>query len=51
MNVQQTMEGVHQMQNVQILKEVLVVLAKQDILEMGQLVMVIIFFCIGMEQC
>jgi len=45
------MEGVHQMQNVQILKEVLVVLAKQDILEMGQLVMVIIFFCIGMEQC
>jgi len=34
MNVQQIMEDVHQMQNVQIPKEVLAVLVMMDILEM-----------------
>jgi len=41
MNVQQIMEGAIQMQNVQILKEVLVVLVMLVILELVLLVMVI----------
>jgi len=44
MNVQQIMAAVHQMQNVQIHLEVLVVLVKLVIMEMAQLVMVMIFY-------
>jgi len=44
MNVQQTMEDVHQMHYVQILKEVLVVLVKMVLMEMVLIVLVIIFF-------
>jgi len=43
MNVQQTMEDVHQMQNVQILWEVSFVLVILGIMEMVSHVMVIIF--------
>jgi len=43
MNVQQTMEDAHQMQNVIIIQEVLLVLVILVILEMGLLVLVWLF--------
>jgi len=53
MNVQQIMEDVQQMHCAQIQLEVLVVLAKMVLMEMGLivLVMILFFFLLKMEQC